>query len=103
MSVRDTPVIGLLPFEKYNDLIPYLEALQQLFQETGAAVSDASDATVSDPPAGGSGATAGAYDNAANRDLMITSLTAVIADVADIRTQFNALLAELRTEGTIDT
>ncbi len=93
----------MVPFQKYDDLIPFFEALQQLFQEQGAAVSNAVNATAIDPPAGGTGATAGAYDTAANRDLMITSLTAVIADAADIRTQFNALLAELRTEGTIDT
>ena len=103
MSARNTPVIGLVPFEKYNDLIPYFEAFQQLIQEQGAAITSAASATALDPPAGGTGATAGAYDNAANRDLMITSLTAVIADIADIRIQFNLLLAELRTEGTIDT
>ena len=44
-------------------------------------------ATALDPPVGGSGATAGAYDTAANRDLMITSLTAVIADVAALRAE----------------
>lgn len=36
------------------------------------------------PPAGGTGATAGAYDNATNRNLMITSLTAARTDIAAI-------------------
>ena len=103
MSARNAPVIGLVPFEKYDDLIPYFNALQQLIQEQGATVDDVAAATAEDPPAGGTGNAAGAYDTAANRNLMITSLTAAIADIADIRTQFNLLLAELRTEGTIDT
>ena len=30
------------------------------------------------PPAGGTGATAGAYDTAANRDLMITAINDII-------------------------
>jgi hypothetical protein len=54
--------------------------------------SDAAAATALDPPAGGTGATAGAYDTGANRDLMITSQTAIIADVLDIRTEFNLAL-----------
>ena len=103
MSARNAPVIGLVPFEKYDDLIPYFKALQQLIQAQGETVDDAASATALDPPAGGTDNAAGAYDTADNRDLMITSLTAVIADMADIRTQFNLLLAELRTEGTIDT
>jgi hypothetical protein len=45
-------------------------------------------------PAGGAGATAGAYDTAAHRD-------ALIATVAEITTQFNALLAVLRTAGIV--
>ena len=116
MTVRHAPVLALVP-EKYGDLKPYFEALQQVLQEQGEAIddvtaatasgsltiatSDAAAATALNPPAGGTGATAGAYDNASNRNLMITSLTAVIADVADIRTQFNALLAELQAEPTV--
>lgn len=103
MTLRHSPVLTLVDQEKYSDLIPYFQAIQDLLQEQGAAVTDAAAATASDPPVGGTGNTAGAYDTAANRDLMITSLTNVIADVADIRTQFNDLLAELRTEGTIET
>ncbi len=116
MTIRLAPVMALVP-EKYGDLKPYFEALQQVLQEQGTAITDAADATVGDPltistadaaaatalnpPAGGTGQAAGGYDTAANRNLMITSLTAVIADVAEIRTQFNALLAELQTEGTV--
>jgi len=45
-------------------------------------------------PAGGTGATAGAYDTAAHRD-------ALIATVAEIKVQLNALLAALRTAGIV--
>ena len=118
MTVRHAPILALVP-EKYSDLIPFFGALQQVLREQGAAIADAADATVGDPlsittadaaaatalnpPAGGTGNAAGAYDTAGNRNLMITSLTAVIADVAEIRTQFNALLDELQSEGTIQT
>lgn len=50
--------------------------------------------TQSAPPAGGTGATAGAYDSGANRDLMITSLTAARTDIA-------AILTALRNHGII--
>lgn len=100
MTLRKSPILKLVP-DQYIDLIPFFEAIQQIIQKQGEAISDAAAATALDPPAGGTGAAAGAYDSAANRDLMITSLTAVIADVDDIRTQMNALLEELRTEGTI--
>jgi hypothetical protein len=79
--------------------------------------SDAAAATVSAPPAGGTGAAAGGWDTAPNRDLAIASINALIADVLDIRTefnldlddiidtrtQFNALLASLRAAGIIAT
>lgn len=48
-------------------------------------------ATALAPPAGGSGATLGGYDTAANRDLMVTSLTAVIADIAALRVELVAI------------
>jgi len=35
--------------------------------------------TIADAPAGGTGATAGAYDSAANRNAMIASLNALLA------------------------
>ena len=116
MTIRNAPVLQLVP-DQYGDLRPYFEALQQILQEQGAATTDVAAATVgnplviatadaaaataSNPPAGGTGIAAGGYDTAANRDLMITSITNLITDVADIRTQFNALLTELQTEGTV--
>lgn len=55
-----------------------------------AAVADVAGTT----PAGGTGATAGAYDTAAHRD-------ALIATVAEMKTQLNDLLAKLRTAGVV--
>ena len=49
-------------------------------------------ATASNPPAGGTGQTVGGYDNATNRDLFITSLTALIADVASMRVEMAAMV-----------
>jgi len=46
-------------------------------------------AAIADAPAGGAGATAGAYDTAANRDAMIASV--------------NSILAALRAAGIIAT
>jgi len=39
MTARNTPVITLVP-DKYDDLLPFFEALQQLIQEQGDAVAD---------------------------------------------------------------
>lgn len=58
----------------------------------GAAVANVAGTT----PAGGTGATEGAYDTAAHRD-------ALIATVAELKAQLNALLASLRAAGLIDT
>ncbi len=58
-------------------------------------------ATASNPPAGGTGATAGAYDTAANRNLMITSLTNNIADVLALKKVVNALIDDLQAIGII--
>lgn len=43
-------------------------------------------------PAGGTGATAGAYDSASNRNLMITSVNAARTDIA-------AIIAALKDHG----
>jgi len=102
VSARFTPIQRLIP-DKYSDLTEYLQGLENIIQEQGAAITNAAAATSLTPPAGGTGAAAGGYDTAANRDLMITSLSNLIVDVADIRTQFNDLLVELRAEGTIET
>jgi len=71
------------------------------FKRSGApdALSDPAAATVSAPPAGGAGATAGAYDTAANRDLMIASINALIADVDALRTTVTAIVTALEQEG----
>ena len=56
----------------------------------GAAVANVAGTV----PAGGAGAAAGAWDTAANRDTAITTMT-------ETRTQLNALLARLRSQGVI--
>ena len=53
--------------------------------------------TATNPPAGGVGAAAGGYDTAANRDLMITSQTALVADVAALKTAVDANNAAIDT------
>jgi len=102
MTKIDAPLITLVP-PQYNDLVPYLEALEEAIRELAAAVTDAAPATALDAPAGGTGTAAGGYDTAANRDLMITSQNAIIDDIEDMRTQFNALLTSLRDRKMIDT
>ena len=58
-------------------------------------------ATQSTPPAGGTGATAGAYDSAANRDLMIASITAGAADLLALKKVVNALIDDLQALGLV--
>ena len=58
-------------------------------------------ATQSTPPAGGTGATAGAYDSAANRDLMIASITAGAADLLALKKVVNALIDDLQEIGLV--
>ena len=71
----------------------YASRYTQTFATASRTVSAA---TAVNPPAGGVGTAAGGYDTAANRDLMITSLTAVIADVAVLRQLINALIDDLQ-------
>jgi hypothetical protein len=59
------------------------------------------NATASNPPAGGTGTTAGAYDTAANRDAMITSLTNEIADLAALKKVVNSLIDDLQALGLV--
>jgi len=73
--------------------------------DAGAATAAAVSGTV---PAGGSGAAAGGWDTAGNRDTAITTITelkttvnALVTDVAAIRTKLNNTLAKLRTYGAI--
>lgn len=80
----------------------YIDAVAGAARETGsemntlgAAIPTAAVATVAGTtPAGGTGATAGAYDTSANRDILI-------ATVAEIKTQLNSLLTKLRTAGIV--
>jgi hypothetical protein len=55
--------------------------------------------TASNPPAGGIGATVGAYNTATHRDAMITSLTNVIADVTDLKKLVNSVIDDLQALG----
>src|SRR3954463_5076910 len=48
------------------------------------------------PPAGGTGATAGAYDTAVNRDAMITALTATQADLLALKQVVNGVIDDLQ-------
>jgi phage-related minor tail protein len=86
------------PDGRAYDVVTLIEELQTAVDGMGALALAVPVAAVADvagtTPAGGTGATAGAYDTAAHRD-------ALIATVAELKTQFNALLAELRTAGLI--
>lgn len=53
-------------------------------------------ATALTPPAGGTGATAGAYDTAVNRDAMIASITATQADLLALKQVVNGLIDDLQ-------
>lgn len=68
---------------------------------SGVVVSNVGATTTAQPPAGGTGATAGAYDTSANRDLMISALNNLRLDHDALHTQFNALMAVLRTNRII--
>lgn len=68
-----------------------------------AATADVAAITSLAAPAGGTGAAAGGWDTAGNRDLAITTINAIRTDLAAVRTQLNALLATLRTAGGIAT
>lgn len=66
-------------------------------------------------PAGGTGAAAGGWDTANNRDLAITTINdlrthaiemdldyeALLVDVADIRTKVNSILTKIKAHGLI--
>lgn len=67
----------------------------------GTVVSNAGATTATAMPAGGTGAAAGAYDTAANRDLAIAAHNNLRLDHDELYTQFNALLAVLRTNKII--
>lgn len=66
-----------------------------------AAQVDVTAATITPAPAGGTGATEGAYDTAANRDTAIAAINSLITEVAELTTVVNGLLAKLRTAGIV--
>lgn len=57
--------------------------------------------TAAAPPAGGTGATEGAYDLAANRDLMIAALNNLRIDHDHTRQQLDSVIAVLKTNRLI--
>jgi hypothetical protein len=82
----------------FNGVAPpaSVTAFTQTYATAGTTVAAV---TGSDPPAGGTGATAGAYDTAANRDAMIASLTAARADILDLKKNLNAVIDALQAAG----
>jgi hypothetical protein len=52
-------------------------------------------------PAGGTGATAGAYSTAANRDLMIASINAARTDIANVKQVLNQVIDQLQALGLL--
>lgn len=67
------------------------------------AAADA-DSAVTIPaaaPAGGTGTAAGGWDTAGNRDLAIATINGLRTAVTDLQTNYNDLLAKLRTAGVV--
>lgn len=77
--------------ERISEGLPDEQRIKAILT-TGAAVTSVAGAV----PAGGTGAAAGGWDTAANRDTAITTIT-------EIKTQLNALLTELRNRKIIGT
>ena len=75
--------------------------METVVRGIGAAVASVATATPAAAPAGGVGTAAGGWDTAANRDAAIATInsTRILAD--ELKTQVNALLAELRTRNII--
>lgn len=72
------------------------------FTQTYATASKThANLTASNPPAGGTGTAAGGYNTAANRDLMIASLTNAIADIVNLKQVVNAIIDDLQLEGLL--
>lgn len=56
-------------------------------------------ATITAAPAGGTGATAGAYDTAENRDIAIAAINTLITEVAELTSVVNGVISKLKTAG----
>lgn len=66
-----------------------------------AARADDATAIPAAAPAGGTGAAAGGWDTAVNRDAAITTINGLRTNVTNLQTAFNDLLAKLRTAGIL--
>lgn len=60
-------------------------------------------ATITAAPAGGTGATAGAYDTAENRDTAIAAINSLITEVAELTSVVNGILTKLKAAGIMTT
>jgi septal ring-binding cell division protein DamX len=74
------------------------DAYTQTYATADRIVPTATQAT---PPAGGTGATAGGYDTASNRDLAIASITAGAADLLALKKVVTALIDDLQAVGLV--
>lgn len=68
-------------------------------QTYATAATTVPAATQVTPPAGGTGAEAGAYDTSANRDLLIASVTAGAADLLALKKVVNSIIDSLQAAG----
>lgn len=66
-----------------------------------AARADNASTIPAAAPAGGTGAAAGGWDTAVNRDAAIATINGLRTAVSDLKTEYNDLLAKLRTAGLL--
>lgn len=75
------------------------KAMSEAISEAGTKAATVAACVAAIPaaaPAGGTGAAAGGYDTAANRDLMIATVNGLRTDMIELQAQFNALLDALK-------
>ena len=89
---------GTAPMLGFFNVTPVVRATAYT-QTYSTAAKTVPAATASNPPAGGTGISAGGYDTAANRNLMITSLTNEIADLLALKKVVNAIIDDLQAYG----
>ena len=83
-----------------------METGSKVVPDSGTQPTAIADVAASDPlaaPAGGAGATAGADDTAANRDLMIAALNDNRTMTLEIKTDLDLIKVALRGAGLIAT
>ncbi len=81
-----------------------IETGGKIVPNSGTQAAAIADVAASDPlaaPAGGSGATAGAYDTAGNRDLMIAAVNDNRTQTIEIKADLDAIKAALRGAGIL--